>query len=94
MIARGVIMTRHIMPLIKLRMEVSQLMEVKTIRPKQEACDELYRELQIRKRCFKRWVGEGRLSMTDAQDRLDRLASALELLEATTPGAVKQKIDS
>lgn len=94
MIARGVIMTRHTLPLIILSMEVAQLMEVGQIRTKQEACDELYRELQIRKRCFRRWVGEGRLSMTDAQDRLDRLATALELLESTLGGRVKQNIDS
>ena len=67
------------------------MMEVKTLRPVQEALDELFRELQIRKRCFKRWIDDGRLSRTDAQDRLDRLASAMELLQATLTGEVKGK---
>ena len=64
-------------------------MEVVTLRPVQEALDELNRELQIRKRCFKRWIADGRLSRTDAQDRLDRLGSAMELLQATMTGEVK-----
>ena len=69
----------------------TELMEVKTMRSKQEALDELHRELQIRKRCFRRWIADGRMSLTDAQDRLDRLASAMEFLESTTAGAVAVK---
>ena len=56
------------------------LMEPKSIRSKQEALDELNREFNVRRRCFARWVLDGRLSATDAQDRLDRLASAIDML--------------
>jgi hypothetical protein len=45
-----------------------------------EAADEIERELNVRARCFPRWIKDGRVSATDAQDRLDRLATALEYL--------------
>lgn len=45
------------------------------------AVDELFRELQVRLRCFPRWVTEGRVSWTDAVDRVDRLYTAHELLK-------------
>lgn len=46
-----------------------------------EAVDEIFRELQVRKRCFPKWVDEGRISRTDAQDRIARQESALAYLE-------------
>lgn len=55
-------------------------MQVKVKRSKQEALDELQREFNVRARCFPRWVKEGRVSATDAQDRLDRMGSAIEYL--------------
>jgi hypothetical protein len=69
------------MPLSDAVMEEG-LMEAKTIRSKQEALDELNREFNVRRRCFARWIENGRLSATDAQDRLDRLASAIDMLES------------
>lgn len=57
-------------------------MEPKRQRPIQEALDELHRELNVRKRCFPRWIEDGRVSATDATDRLERLATALDLLAA------------
>jgi len=63
----------------------STSMQVKVKRSVQEARDELAREYAVRARCFPRWVTEGRVSATDAQDRLDRLASAIEYLN--TPEA-------
>lgn len=63
------------------------VMEAKTERSPQEAHDELTREFNVRRRCFSRWVREGRLSATDAQDRLDRLATACDLLSAVVSGA-------
>lgn len=61
------------------------------IKPKmtvpQAAVDELYRELQVRLRCFPRWIEEGRISRTDAIDRIDRLHTAHELLN----GYVKEQ---
>lgn len=55
-------------------------MQVKRERPAQEALDELQREFNVRARCFPRWIDDGRVSATDAQDRLDRLASAIEII--------------
>lgn len=51
----------------------------------QQAYDEAMRELQVRERCFPRWVKEGRMSGSDARDRLDRQAKICELL-AEHPG--------
>lgn len=59
-----------------------QTMTVKTYRTGQEALDELERELNIRARCFPRWISEGKVSRTDAQDRLDRLATAHCFIES------------
>lgn len=47
----------------------------------EEALDEVGRECQVRGRCFPRWVKEGRMSKSDARDRLQRLCKAKELLE-------------
>jgi hypothetical protein len=48
----------------------------------EEAIDEVYRECQVRLRCFPRWVEEGRVSRSDAKDRLQRLLKAQEALKA------------
>jgi hypothetical protein len=63
-------------------------MEPKTVRTITEAIDEVHRELCVRKRCFPRWIQDGRVSKTDAQDRIDRLATAFDLLStlAALPG--------
>lgn len=50
-----------------------------------EAIDELFRELQVRKRCFPRWIQDGKISRTDAQDRIARQESALAYLETLRP---------
>ena len=50
-----------------------------------EAIDEVFRELQVRKRCFPRWVDDGKISRTDAQDRIARQESALAYLESLRP---------
>ena len=50
-----------------------------------EAIDEIFRELQVRKRCFPRWIEDGKISRTDAQDRLARQESALAYLESLRP---------
>ena len=61
-----------------------------------EAIDEVFRELKVRKRCFPKWVDEGRISRTDAQDRIARQESALVYLERlrdaeSTPAAEPQE---
>jgi hypothetical protein len=60
-------------------------MEIDRERSTVEALDELIREFNVRARCFPRWVQDGRVSGTDAQDRLDRLATAIELLRKLIP---------
>lgn len=55
----------------------------------EEAQSEVERECEVRKRCFDRWVAEGRLSRIDANDRLERMISAniflKNLLTGTQP---------
>lgn len=63
-------------------------MTAKRMRNKAEALDELNREFNIRSRCFSRWIDDGRLSKTDAQDRLDRLATAIEIVANADSEAV------
>lgn len=46
----------------------------------QQAADEAYRELCVRQRCFPNWVKDGRLTRSDAQDRLERMQLAQKLL--------------
>jgi hypothetical protein len=57
-------------------------MKVRCIRSLDEAASELEREFNVRSRCFPRWIEDGRVNRIDAQDRLDRLATALRALEA------------
>jgi hypothetical protein len=70
----------------------SEVWRVNTVRTKQEAMDELNRELNIRCRCFPRWVKDGRVSATDAQDRIDRLATAIEILATQCPQEVLVRV--
>jgi len=42
-----------------------------------EGYDELEREQLVRKRCYDKWVKDGKLSRTDAIDRFERLATAI-----------------
>ena len=55
--------------------------QTKQTRPLREAISEVKRELQVRERCYKRWVEDGRLSDVDATDRFDRMSAALQYLE-------------
>lgn len=60
----------------------------------QEALDELHRELCVRKRCFPRWIREGRVSATDARDRIDRLQTAYDLLANCIAKPVPEAVTS
>lgn len=51
-----------------------------THRPITEAVDELARELDVRDRCYDRWVADKKLSRTDAKDRMERMLAALGYL--------------
>jgi len=46
-----------------------------------EAVSELKRELGIRRRCYSRWVADGKLTDVEAVDRLERMEKALEVVE-------------
>jgi len=48
----------------------------KNLRDLDEAMSELERELNIRMKCFDRWIAEGKLGWIDARDRVERLLSA------------------
>ncbi len=50
------------------------------MRSLEEALSEVQREVQVRKRCYPRWVSEGKLTRIDAADRLERLEAASEYL--------------
>jgi len=45
------------------------------------ALDELERELNVRMRCFDKWISEGRMSGTDARDRVSRLMGAILIIK-------------
>lgn len=44
------------------------------------ALGEIQREMQVRERCYPRWVEEQKMSKIDAKDRLERVILAEELL--------------
>lgn len=46
----------------------------------EEALAEVEREINVRLKCFDRWVSEGRLSRIEARDRLERMMAAYNLL--------------
>ena len=50
------------------------------MRSLEEALSEVQREVQVRERCYPRWVKEGKLTRIDAADRLERLRAACEYL--------------
>lgn len=56
-------------------------LRVQQYRSLEEAQSEVERELNIRSRCFPRWIEDGRMNRIDAQDRLDRLATAQRVLK-------------
>jgi hypothetical protein len=72
-------------------------------RPVKEALAEAVRELQVRQRCYDKWVAEGKLTETEARDRFERLCSAchhLDRLESldrasdTTPAGAPENVTS
>lgn len=46
----------------------------------EQALDECRREQGVRHRCFPGWVKDGRLSRSDAKDRLERMDAAVQFL--------------
>ena len=58
------------------------------------ALDEIEREINVRSRCFLRWIEDGRLSRTDAKDRLQRLIKAGQLCQMGIDSMKKPAIDT
>lgn len=50
-------------------------------RSAREALSEVNRELGVRRRCYARWIQDGKLSEVEACDRMERLDKAAELIE-------------
>jgi len=46
----------------------------------EEALNEISREVGLRERCFPGWVKDGKVTQTDAGDRLKRLTKAGEII--------------
>ena len=53
------------------------------------ALGECQRELQVRERCYPRWVEEGKMSRIDAKDRMSRQILATKLLSLLLDSAGK-----
>lgn len=49
----------------------------------QQSLDEITRERMVRERCYPRWVNEGKLSKSDANDRMRRQIFAEKVLSLT-----------
>jgi len=62
------------------------------LRPLVESISEVKRELQVRLRCYDRWVEDGKLTDVDATDRYCRLQSALSYLEAVRDGEIELRV--
>lgn len=65
-------------------------MRVKCYRTLEEGLSEVERELNVRSRCFPRWIADGRVNRIDAQDRLDRLATAHLILSKLSQDALDE----
>lgn len=61
-------------------MKLSELIDGWENRSADEALAEVEREMQVRERCFVRWIEEGRVTRVDAKDRLQRLKKAQAML--------------
>ncbi len=46
-----------------------------------EAWSECEREIQVRVRCYDKWIGDGKIAWADARDRLARLGEASRMLK-------------
>lgn len=58
----------------------------------EEAISEVQRELQVRRRCYQRWCDDGKLSVVDARDRLDRLEAAERYLQQVVDSTVADPV--
>lgn len=54
------------------------------------AVNEVDRELGVRKRCYSRWVQDGKLTAFEAEERFNRLALASSALKAFQAQLIEQ----
>jgi hypothetical protein len=66
-------------------METKQTELPRPIRSREEAHSECMRELEVRRRCYRRWIEDGKLSAVDARDRLERIEAAVQYLSDAAP---------
>lgn len=59
----------------------AEAMETMSKRSIHEAASELRRELGIRRRCYGRWIADGKLDEIEARDRMERMEAALDVVE-------------
>jgi hypothetical protein len=64
-----------------------------TILTAQEAYDEAMRELQVRERCYTKWVKDGKISRTEARQRFNAQATICKIL-ADLPDVVTSSGDT
>lgn len=69
---------------------VDELCDGWNIRTAQEALDEVAREIQVRERCFPNWVEQGKVSNSDAKDRLSRLIKAAQIIQSAIDNQVPE----
>lgn len=55
--------------------------ELSRVRAYEEAVAEVEREIAVRKRCYARWIGDGRLDSITAAERFERLKAALTFMQ-------------
>jgi hypothetical protein len=60
--------------------EATAKLDLLTVDDIEPALGEIQREMQVRERCYPRWVEEGKLSRIDAKERLNRQIYAEQLL--------------
>jgi len=66
---------------LRRRLNTGRLNERHQVRTEKEAVSELNRELQVRRRCYDRWIADGKLDSIDATDRMERLEAALAICQ-------------
>jgi len=59
------------------------------MRSLEEAISECQRELGVRQRCYDRWIQDGKLTLVDARDRMERLQAAIKYLQSVTSSGDK-----
>ena len=57
------------------------LMKGTVMRSSKEALSEINRELGVRRRCYTRWISDGKLDSVEATDRMERMERAAEIVE-------------